>query len=72
MNMGNFFRKDGIAEILKSVKENPNISYDKLLIKLQVNEPFFKENTAKEAIRLLILDGQISLDDKGMVNICHT
>jgi hypothetical protein len=71
MSSFNYFRSSAVSEIIKIVKSNRNITYDALIVKLQVNPPFIKQETAKEFVKTLILDKQIEVDKEGVVRLCR-
>lgn len=66
----NYFRSNAVSDIIATIKNNPNIDFEKLIVKLSVNAPFLKETTAREMLRSLIFDEQVSVNTKGEVNIC--
>lgn len=68
--MSNYFRSVAIGGILKTIKDNPNILYEDLVIKVGVREPFLKKNTAEDFIKNLIIDKQVSVNEKGELKIC--
>lgn len=68
--MSNYFRTSAVAGILAHVKKNPNITYENLVVKCGVRDPYVKRITAKNLIEDLIRDKQLSVNEKGEINIC--
>lgn len=58
---------DIIGKIKLHVKDNKDITYDKLIVKIKVNPPYLSVEKAKEYISDLITDGQITIDKSGVL-----
>jgi len=58
-------------EIINTVKKFPKISFENLIIHIQVNKPYVREETAKNFVRMLILDRQIKVSATGEVELCQ-
>lgn len=58
---------DIIEKIKKIIRENENIMYDKLIIKIKVNPPYLSIDKAKEYVSDLVVDEQIVVKENGAV-----
>lgn len=68
---GVFFQKKLILKrILEVIKNNPGIKVDKLVAKLNVNDPFLNEQTAETFLKNLFKDEQIKIDKDDKVFLC--
>jgi hypothetical protein len=60
--MGSHFKLKAIAEIRRAMREHKGITFNELLVKVQVNEPCLRQATAKQSILNPALDGQMVIN----------